>query len=171
MSSAARVWWRFSAFGMLYLLFGSFVFCHALFDHWTGSEILRQGEIATAHINSIKYNAGVLSTAYYGVELTWIDKSGSTRTYRTSLSIEFVRSNTINGNFLNRDVPIKYLEQNSYARPLVLGDERDRDRIVSNDTRWGIGLFGSSLLLITLLLVVRQKWIGNELSTAMPSRP
>ncbi|MES5487699.1 hypothetical protein QMZ05_33545, partial [Bradyrhizobium sp. INPA03-11B] len=131
-------------------------------DQWTHSEILRQGVTTTAHIFSIKYNAGALSNPYYVVELMWDDKSGATRTYRTSLSIDFVGSITSKDNAIKKYLPIKYLEENSYARPLVMGDERERDRIVSNDTRWGVGLFASSLALIALLLWVRRKEAVKE---------
>jgi hypothetical protein len=156
-----RVWLRLFVFGIVYLLFGSFVFCHALFDQWTYSEILQRGVAATGRINNIKYNAGAFSNPYYVADVTWLDQSRLARTYRTSLSVEFVGSIIRNGSVVKPDIPIKYLEENSYARPLVIGDEHERERIVSNDTRWGVGLFVSSLVLIVLLYVVRRR-LGNK---------
>jgi hypothetical protein len=156
-----RAWFRLLIFGILYLLFGSFIFCHALFDQWTYREILQRGVTVTAHINSLKYNAGAFHNSYYIADFTWVDQSGLARTYRISLSIEFVDSITPNGSVTKADVPIKYLEENTYARPLVIGDEREREQIVSNDTRWGAGLFVSSLVLIVLLYAARR-WLRNK---------
>jgi hypothetical protein len=63
-SSDVRIWFRPFGFGIMYLLFGGFVFCHALFDQWTYSEILEHGEIATAEVFNMKYN-----NPYYVAEL------------------------------------------------------------------------------------------------------
>jgi hypothetical protein len=162
------VWRRLFIFGIAYLLFGSFVFCHASFDQWTYREILQRGVTATGRINDIKYNAG--ANPYYVINLMWLDQSGLARTYRTSLSIEFVGSISRNGSVLKLDIPIRYLEENSYARPLVIGDEHERDRIVLNDIRWGLGLFVSSLVLIVLLYAVRRTWLGKKSFAATRSR-
>jgi hypothetical protein len=164
-----RLWLRFFLFGVMYLLFGTFVFCHALFDRWAYNEILRHGVTTTGRINGIKYNAGAFNNPYYVIDLVWLDQAGLARTYRTSLSIEFAGSVTRDGRLVKPDIPLKYLEENSYVRPLVIGDEGERDRIVSNDTRWGFGLFMSSLVLIVLLYVVRRKWLGKNSSATTRS--
>jgi hypothetical protein len=160
-SSDVRIWFRPFGFAIMYLLFGGFVFCHALFDQWTYSEILEHGEIATAEVFNMKYN----NPNYVG-ELAWLDKSGLLRTYRTSLSAEFVRSINQGGHATRLDIPIKYLQGNSYARPLVICDERQRARIVSNDIRWGLGLFLSSIALIILLYVFRRRLAGKKRAVA-----
>jgi hypothetical protein len=157
------VWLRLFGFAVLYLLFGGFVFVHALFDQWTYNEIRQHGAAATAHISNIKYNAGALSNRYYVVDLIWLDESGQSRTYKSTLSVEFVNSTVIPSTGLGkRDVEIKYLVGNSYARPLVVGDEQERERIVSNDTRWGLGLFLSSLALLLILYAIRRKWAAKK---------
>jgi hypothetical protein len=154
-SSDVRIWLKPFGFGIMYLTFGSFVFCHALFDRWTYSEILEHGEIATAEVFNLKYN-----NPDYSGKLAWLDKSGLLRTYQTSLSAEFVRSINQGGHATRLDIPIKYLQENSYARPLVIGDERER--IVSNDIRWGLGLFLSSIAFIVLLYVFRRRLAGKK---------
>jgi hypothetical protein len=128
-----------------------------LFDQWTYSEIIEHGEIATAEVFNMKYN-----NPYYVAELAWLDKFGLLRTYRTSLSAEFVRSINQGGHATRLDIPIKYLQENSYARPLVIGDEHQRERIISNDIRWGLGLFLSSIALIVLLYVFRRRLVDKK---------
>ena len=73
------------------------------------------------------------------------------------MSVEFVDSLRNRGILTRYDIEVRYLEENAYARPLVIGDERERERIVSNDVRWGIGLFLSSLVLFAALIVFRPK--------------
>jgi len=149
---AVRIWLRVFGFGILYLVFGAFVFCHALFDQWTYNEILQHGVGATADASNIRLNR-----SYYTSDLAWLDKSEQSRTYKTPLSVEFVDSLRNRGFLARHDIDIKYLEENAFARPLVIGDEREREGIVSNDLRWGIGLFLSSLVLIALMIFFRPK--------------
>jgi hypothetical protein len=160
-SSDVRIWLKPFGLGIMYLLFGGFVFCHALFDQWTYSEILKHGEIATAEVFNMKN-----TNSDYSAKLAWLDKSGLLRTYQTSLSAEFVRSINQGGHATRLDTPIKYLQENSYGRPLVIGDERERERIVSNDIRWGLGLFLSSIALIVLLYVLRRRLAGKKPAVA-----
>jgi hypothetical protein len=159
MAALRRVWLRLFLFGLLYLGFGAFGFCYSLFDRWTYSQLLQHGATATAHINKIAYNGGAFGDPYYIADVTWLDRSGSTRTSRVNLSLAF--GQPIARGARSPDISLTYLEDNSHARQLVTGDERELDQIIANNTRWGIGLFVSSLALIVLLYVVKRKRPGK----------
>jgi hypothetical protein len=106
----------------------------------------------TGNIKAITGNSG---DPYYDADLIWRDQSGSTRSYKISLSAEFMNS-IRDGSYFKQDVSIKYLEDNSYARPLVIGDERGREQFARNNMLYGLGFFIGGVAFLILYLHERR---------------
>jgi hypothetical protein len=153
---------RLLAFGYAYFLFGAFMLAHNVYDRYTYAAILDHGAEATARLVDIRHNAGAPGgKPYYVVDLAWSDKSGGPRTYKASVSLAFASSIIAGGRVVNPNIKLKFLESQSWARPLIVGDDANRIELMENNLKWGAGFFASSVLALAILYVARAKYLAR----------
>ena len=100
----------------------------ALVDYRAAQAILDHGVETTADITSIRTSSDRGGNISYSVGLAWRDQSGSERhygpTHVSELYARWLRSNDAS---VVGQTTIKYLEENRWARPIIVVDNRERE--------------------------------------------
>jgi hypothetical protein len=96
------------------------------------------------------------------VDLAWSDKSGGPRTYKASVSLAFAEFDYSRRSSSQSNIKLKFLERvQSWARPLIVGDDANRIELMENNLKWGAGFFASSVLALAILYVARAKYLAR----------
>jgi hypothetical protein len=114
-----------------FLIFGVIFVVRSGFDYWGYYEVAGRGVEAKARVQAMRE-----VDAAYVTDLSWIDQAGERRTSQIALSKDYVRNNM--ARLRSEGVTIRYLPNNTWVRPVILGHEPERLSVIRTAMEIGI---------------------------------
>jgi hypothetical protein len=127
--------------GLFLTAVGLFFLFHAWADRSAYVATLDHGVETTAYITQAKVVSGRYDSKSYSMALSWRDRTGQPRTEEGVSVSPALWQKLVSGNsVVERNIAVKYLEENRGARPIVIFDTDETMSRSINALYWSVGI-------------------------------